>query len=78
MTRSAENGVHAAVMDIDELVVRSDGWGDKLGNANLLDMGMITESLLDIRHVRPSAGKNDPTEELVGVVGSAPDTKRSR
>ena len=69
LDEKAENGVHATVVGIDELVVRCDGWRDELGNANLLNVGMVLESLLDIRHIGASAGKNDSTEELVGIVG---------
>ena len=56
-------------MRLDILIVGYDGLCDELGDAYLIDMGVVSESLLDILHVRTATSDDDATQELVVIVG---------
>ena len=49
-------------------MARIDGEGDELGHANLLNVGIGREGLLDVPHVGTAAGEDDAAQQLVVVL----------
>ena len=68
LSQQAKHGVHRAVVGFDGLIVGDDGLCDELGDADLIDMCVIVEGLLDILQVGSSTRQDDASQELVIIL----------
>ena len=60
-------GIHCSVFGCYLGLVACDGHVDGLSNANLFDIGIGTECLFYILHLRTATGEDDATQQFVAV-----------
>ena len=55
-------------MSIDIAIGGVDGVGDEIGYAHLVNVSYLTESEVNVLHIRTAAGENDASKNLVAEV----------